>query len=359
MMWTAVRTPEQQEPPRTALWKRVIAGVLMVTLQVSAFAQARAPLQRLHQRRHAGDGRPGGEQQHHPAAARPDQPQPVDHGRGGAQQHHQPELCARHAGRDGSRHFAERHSHAGSRPGGRPRRPLPQPPLPSPRSIRICPAASSRARRPPTTWRATNQILLDAQAAGYLSTTSGNYLGKTHPSSSDSLTTRGFDVFPDKPVFQAAQDPLGGATVFFAIQGEKAKLHLQALHNQIGGLAGGYTFYSQQRIAGPGAPGGSNYQVGDSWGTAGRRRPSAAAPGCWTPPRGVRPPTTRKSGSSRSTWRPLCLGVPRTLCERDRHSSLGRCSSGVIAGAGVAPQVHGIPDQSIRLDTTYCVGSEL
>ncbi|WP_169804813.1 hypothetical protein, partial [Hydrogenophaga taeniospiralis] len=97
-----------------------------------------------------------------------------------------------------------------------------------------------------------NQILLDAAATGYVATASGTHLGKTHDSSSAEIFNRGFNLYQEKPVFLAAQDPLGGATAFFALQGEQAKTHLQHLQTQNVSLLGGTIFFSQQTIKGPG-----------------------------------------------------------------------------------------------------------
>ena len=97
-----------------------------------------------------------------------------------------------------------------------------------------------------------NQILLDAAATGYVATASGTHLGKTHDSSSAEIFNRGFNLYQEKPVFLAAQDPLGGATAFFALQGEQAKTHLQHLQTQNVKLLGGTIFFSQQTIKGPG-----------------------------------------------------------------------------------------------------------
>ena len=97
-----------------------------------------------------------------------------------------------------------------------------------------------------------NQLLLDAQASGYVATADGTHIGKTHPSSSDSISTRGFNLYQTKPVFLAAENPGGGATAFFALQGAAALAHLTALQGQSVANLGGLIFYSQQTLRGPG-----------------------------------------------------------------------------------------------------------
>ena len=102
-----------------------------------------------------------------------------------------------------------------------------------------------------------NQLLLDAQANGYSSV--GNdglgastHIAKTHDSSSDSIYNRGFGSYQNKPVFQAAENPEGGATAFFLLQDAAAASHLRVLQNQSVANLGGLIFYTQQTLKGPG-----------------------------------------------------------------------------------------------------------
>ena len=102
-----------------------------------------------------------------------------------------------------------------------------------------------------------NQLLLDAQANGYSSV--GNdglgastHIAKTHDSSSDSIYNRGFGSYQNKPVFQAAENPQGGATAFFLLQDAAAASHLRVLQNQSVANLGGLIFYTQQTLKGPG-----------------------------------------------------------------------------------------------------------
>ncbi|PKO77885.1 MAG: hypothetical protein CVU21_05590 [Betaproteobacteria bacterium HGW-Betaproteobacteria-15] len=89
-----------------------------------------------------------------------------------------------------------------------------------------------------------------------------SYLGRTHDSTTEAIFNRGFDSYPDKPVFQAAQDPAGGATAFLALQGAQAMRHLQHLQTQHAQVLGGTVFFSQQTIQMPGPGGSSSGGVG-------------------------------------------------------------------------------------------------
>ncbi len=101
-------------------------------------------------------------------------------------------------------------------------------------------------------WRAT---VPSAEGSGQV------YLGKTHESSSAGIFNRGFDNYPDKPVFQAAQDPAGGATAFLALQGAQARRHLQHLQSHNAALLGGTVFFSQQTLRAPSGAQANNPQA--------------------------------------------------------------------------------------------------
>jgi hypothetical protein len=75
-----------------------------------------------------------------------------------------------------------------------------------------------------------------------------SYLAKTHTSSSAALRNTLFDSAPSRAVFQAAQVPSAGASGFFAIQGAQAKTHLANLQEQNAQLLGSRIFFSQQHI---------------------------------------------------------------------------------------------------------------
>ncbi|WP_374413571.1 hypothetical protein [Hydrogenophaga sp.] len=64
---------------------------------------------------------------------------------------------------------------------------------------------------------------MDAQASGYTATLDGTHIGKTHESSSADIFNRSFNLYHTKLVFVAAQNPDGGVTAFFALQGEQAR----------------------------------------------------------------------------------------------------------------------------------------
>lgn len=83
---------------------------------------------------------------------------------------------------------------------------------------------------------------------GWLSSTDAQYVGKSHEDSSDSLKWRGFNEFIGKAVFQGAQDPLGGATAFFLLQGQEARLHLSHLQGLWGASLGSPILFTQQNL---------------------------------------------------------------------------------------------------------------
>ena len=90
------------------------------------------------------------------------------------------------------------------------------------------------------------------------------YLAKSHVDSSPELKNFAWDAFPNKPVFQAAEDPKGGATAVFAIQGSLAKTHLANLQLQNASLLGSQIFFTQQTIKTP-----TNWSPGNEWGSGG------------------------------------------------------------------------------------------
>ncbi|WP_234265185.1 DNA/RNA non-specific endonuclease [Hydrogenophaga sp. NFH-34] len=98
---------------------------------------------------------------------------------------------------------------------------------------------------------AYEQLLLDAQAGGYAPIADGTYIAKTHDSSSPEIANRGLNLYHTKPVFVAAEDPYGGATAFFALQGAQAKNHLSHLQQQNAALLGSSIFFSQQKLPTP------------------------------------------------------------------------------------------------------------
>ncbi len=75
-----------------------------------------------------------------------------------------------------------------------------------------------------------------------------SYLAKSHTSSSAALRNTLFDGAPSRAVFQATQVPTAGASGFFAIQGAQAKTHLANLQEQNAQLLGSRVFFSQQHI---------------------------------------------------------------------------------------------------------------
>ncbi|WP_284306496.1 DUF637 domain-containing protein [Hydrogenophaga electricum] len=88
----------------------------------------------------------------------------------------------------------------------------------------------------------------DEPTGGWQSSVDGQYVGKSHEDSANSLKGKAFNDFIGKAVFQGAQDPLGGATAFFLIQGEQAKTHLSHLQQQQGGQLGSPILYTQQTL---------------------------------------------------------------------------------------------------------------
>jgi hypothetical protein len=74
------------------------------------------------------------------------------------------------------------------------------------------------------------------------------YLAKTHTSSSAALRNTLFDSAPSRAVFQATQVSTAGATGFFAIQGAQAKTHLANLQEQNAQRLGSRVFFSQQQF---------------------------------------------------------------------------------------------------------------
>ena len=73
-----------------------------------------------------------------------------------------------------------------------------------------------------------------------------SYLAKTHTSSSATLRNTMFDSAPRHAVFQDAQVPMVGAIGFFGIQGAQAKTHLANLQEQNAQLQGSRIFFGQQ-----------------------------------------------------------------------------------------------------------------
>ncbi|WP_234264970.1 glycohydrolase toxin TNT-related protein [Hydrogenophaga sp. NFH-34] len=88
----------------------------------------------------------------------------------------------------------------------------------------------------------------DEPTGGWQSSVDGQYVGKSHEDSANSLKGKAFNDFIGKAAFQGAQDPLGGATAFFLIQGEQAKTHLSHLQQQQGGQLGSPILYTQQTL---------------------------------------------------------------------------------------------------------------
>ena len=75
-----------------------------------------------------------------------------------------------------------------------------------------------------------------------------SYLAKTHTSSAVRLRNTLFDSAPSRAVFQGAQIPTPGATGFFVVQGAQAKTHLANLQEQNAQLLGSRIFFSQQQL---------------------------------------------------------------------------------------------------------------
>ena len=86
------------------------------------------------------------------------------------------------------------------------------------------------------------------------------YLAKTHVDSSAELRNLHFDAAPGKPVFQATQTTTAGAVGYYAIQGEQAKTHLANIQQQNAALIGTSIFFSQQRLQMP-----SSTQASTDW----------------------------------------------------------------------------------------------
>lgn len=74
------------------------------------------------------------------------------------------------------------------------------------------------------------------------------YLAKTHTSSAVRLRNTLFDSAPSRAIFEAAQIPTPGATGFFVVQGAQAKTHLANLQEQNAQLLGSRIFFSQQQF---------------------------------------------------------------------------------------------------------------
>lgn len=74
------------------------------------------------------------------------------------------------------------------------------------------------------------------------------YLAKTHVNSSAAVRETLFDMAPRHPVFQASQTPTAGASAFFVIQGAQAQTHLANIQLHNARMLGSRVYFGEQSL---------------------------------------------------------------------------------------------------------------